>query len=200
MGPCCILRPCRSRNDSQSRRACHINKDFRVNEQILRYHRDYPRVRDVRLIDENGVQHGVVDVHQALAIARERELDLIEVAPMASPPVCRIMDYGKYKYEQAKRDREAHKKQKGGDVKGVWFRPGTDDHDFEFKVKNALKFLAEGDKVKVTVRFRSREITHPEFGRKLLDRVVELAGDKASVEKPAGMEGRTMTLILAPKS
>lgn len=176
-----------------------INKEFRVNEQILRYHRDYPRVRDVRLIDENNEQKGVVDVREALAMAKERGLDLIEVSPTAQPPVCRIMDYGKYKYDQAKRDKESHKKQKGGDVKGVWLRPGTDDHDLNFKVKNALKFLQEGDKVKVTVRFRSREITHPEFARKLLDKVVEAAGDIAAVEKPPAMEGRTMTMILAPK-
>jgi translation initiation factor IF-3 len=132
-------------------------------------------------------------------MARERGLDLIEVAPQAAPPVCRIMDYGRYKYEQSKREKEAHKKQKGGDIKGVWFRPATDDHDFSFKVKSAIKFLQEGDKVKVTVRFRSREITHPEFARKLLDRVIEATADVAAVEKPPAMEGRTMTLILTPK-
>lgn len=156
-------------------------------------------MRDVRLVDDEGTQHGIVEVRQALAMAKERGLDLIEVAPQAAPPVCRIMDYGRYKYEQAKRDRDAQKKQKGGDLKGVWLRPGTDDHDFNFKLKNALKFLEDGDKVKVTVRFRSREITHPEFARKLLDKVVEAAADVAAVEKPPAMEGRTMTLILAPK-
>jgi translation initiation factor IF-3 len=153
----------------------------------------------VRLIDEENVQHGVVNVRDALAMAKERGLDLIEVAPQAAPPVCRIMDYGRYKYEQAKKDRDAGKKQKGGDIKGIWLRPGTDDHDLEFKVKNALKFLEDGDKVKVTVRFRSREITHPEFARKLLDRVVEASANVAAVEKPPAMEGRTMTMILAPK-
>lgn len=176
-----------------------INKDFRVNEQILRPHRDYPRVRDVRLIDEDNVQVGIVNVRDALLRAQGLGLDLIEVAPQAAPPVCRIMDYGKYKYEQAKKDKDAHKKQKGGDLKGVWLRPGTDDHDFDFKLKNALKFLKEGDKVKIVVRFRSREITHPEFARKLLDKVQEAAADIAAVEKPPSMEGRTMTLILAPK-
>jgi len=166
----------------------------------LRYHRDYPRVRDVRLIiDEGNDQRGIVNIREALDLAKELGLDLIEVAPTATPPVCRIMDYGRYKYEQAKRDKEAHKKQKGGDLKGVWFRPATDDHDFNFKLKSALKFIQEGDKVKVTVRFGSREITHPEFGRKLLDRVVEAAQDIAVIEKPPGMEGRTMTLIIAPK-
>jgi len=119
---------------------------------------------------------------------------------MAQPPVCRIMDYGKYKYDQAKKEKETHKKQKGGDVKGVWLRPGTDDHDFNFKLKNAIKFLQEGDKVKITVRFRSREITHPEFAKKLLDRMVEEAVAFANVEKAPAMEGRTMTMILSPKS
>lgn len=138
-------------------------------------------------------------VRDALQMARERGLDLIEVAPQAVPPVCRIMDYGKYKYEQAKREKEAHKKQKGGDLKGVMLRPATDDHDLEFKLKNAMKFLEDGDKVKFTVRFRSREITHPEFARKLLDRVIESSAEVAVVEKAPAMEGRTMTMILAPK-
>ena len=182
-----------------NRGGCSINKDYRVNEQILRYHRDYPRVRDVRLIDENNEQKGVVNVREALEMARERGLDLIEVAPQAAPPVCRIMDYGRYKYELSKKEKEASKKQKGGDLKGIWFRPATDDHDFTFKVKNAIKFLEDGDKVKVTVRFRSREITHPEFARKLLDRVVEAASSVAAVERPPIMEGRTMTIILTPK-
>jgi translation initiation factor IF-3 len=181
------------------REVVNINKDFRVNEQILRPHKDYPRVRDVRLIDENGEQMGIMNVREALQIAGERGLDLIEVAPLANPPVCRIMDYGRYKYEQSKKEKESQRKQKGGDIKGIWFRPGTDDHDVEFKIKNIIKFLKEGDKVKVTVRFRSREITHPEFARKLLDRVVDMASEVAAVEKPAAMEGRTMTMILAPK-
>jgi translation initiation factor IF-3 len=154
----------------------------------------------VRVIDDEGEQRGVMNIRDALALARERGLDLIEVAPQAAPPVCRIMDYGKHKYEQAKKDRESHKKQRGGDLKGVWMRPQTDDHDFNFKLKNALKFLEEGDKVKITIRFRSREITHPEFARKLLDRVVEASNGIATVEKAPAMEGRTMTMILAPTS
>jgi len=184
---------------SRFRRSSLINKEFRVNEQILRYHKDYPRVRDVRLVDDTGGQAGIVNVRDALDMAREKGLDLIEVAPMATPPVCRIMDYGKYKYDQAKKEKEAHKKQKGGEVKGIWLRPGTDDHDLQFKIKNALKFIAEGDKVKITVRFRSREITHPEFARKLLDRVLEQAADVAQVERTPIMEGRAMIMILAPK-
>lgn len=169
-----------------------------MNEQILRPSREYGRVRDVRLIDDEGNQLGTMNVRDALDLAKQRGLDLIEVAPQAQPPVCRIMDYGKYKYDQSKRERESQRKQRGGDLKGVWLRPGTDDHDFNFKLKNALKFLQEGDKVKVTVRFRSREITHPEFARKLLDRVAEAAQGIATVEKPPAMEGRTMTMILAP--
>jgi len=157
-------------------------------------------VRDVRLVDDEGNQLGIVNVREALSLAQERGLDLIEVAPQAAPPVCRIMDYGRYKYEQSKRDKDAHKKQKGGDLKGVWLRPGTDDHDFNFKLKNALKFLQDGDKVRVVVRFRSREITHPEFARKLLDRVAEAAIDVAVMEKAPAMEGRTMTMILSPKT
>jgi translation initiation factor IF-3 len=156
-------------------------------------------VRDVRLIDEDGTQLGITEVREALANAKERGLDLIEVAPTASPPVCRIMDYGRYKYEQGKKDSEARKKQKGGDLKGIYLRPGTDDHDLGYKLKNALKFLGEGDKVKITVRFRSREMSHPEFAKRLLDKVVEAAGETASIEKPPGIEGRTMTMILAPK-
>ena len=184
---------------SENPRGTSINKEFRVNEQILRYSREYARVRDVRVIDENGQQLGILDVRRALDVARERSLDLIEVAPQATPPVCRIMDYGRYKYEQAKRDREGHKKQKGGDLKGLYLRPRTDDHDIEFKVRNAIKFLQDGDKVKVTVRFRSREITHPEFALKQLQQVVEAAKEVATVEKEPAMEGRTMTMILAPK-
>lgn len=153
----------------------------------------------MRVIDENGEQLGIMDVRDAIAIAKERSLDLIEVAPQATPPVCRIMDYGRYKYEQAKRDRESQKKQKSGDLKGIYLRPRTDDHDLAFKLKNAIKFLEDGDKVKFTVRFRSREITHPEFAHRLLDEVAEALADKATVEKPAAMEGRTMTMIVAPK-
>jgi len=169
-----------------------------VNEQILRFHKDLPRVRDVRLIGPDNEQLGVVNIREALDSAKEQGLDLIEIAATANPPVCRIMDYGKYKYDTAKKEKEAHAKQKGGDLKGIYLRPGTDDHDLEFKLKNALKFLKDGDKVKFTVRFRSREITHPEFAKQLLDKVVEAAGPTAMVEKAPAMEGRTMTMILAP--
>ncbi len=131
-------------------------------------------------------------------MAKEKGLDLIEISPTATPPVCRIMDYGKYKYDTAKKEKEQHAKQKGGDLKGIYLRPGTDDHDLEFKIKNAVKFIVDGDKVKFTVRFRSREITHPEFAKRLLDKVIETVGAIAIVEKTPSMEGRTMTMIIAP--
>ena len=137
---------------------------------------------------------------EALDIARQRGLDLIEVAPNGQPPVCKIMDYGKFKYEQGKREREAAKKQRQSEMKGMTMRPGTDDHDLDFKIKNIVKFLADGDKVKVTVRFRSREITHPEFARRSLDKIVDVVQKEGVgvVERPAMMEGRTMIMILAP--
>lgn len=169
----------------------HINKDFRINERI--------RARECRLIDDAGEQLGVVNTREALSLAREKGLDLIEVSPTANPPVCKIMDYGKYKYEQGKREREARKKSHVSEIKGVKLRPSIDEHDFQFKLKNALKFLQEGDKVKFTVIFRSREITHPEIARRSLDRIAEASADVAVVEKPASMEGRTMTMVLSPK-
>lgn len=164
----------------------------RVNERI--------RVREVRVVDEEGEQLGVMTPREALDIARTRGLDLIEVAPTAQPPVCRIMDYGKFKYEQGKKDREAAKKQRQSEMKGMTLRPGTDDHDLDFKIKNVVKFLADGDKVKVTVRFRSREMSHPEFAHAALNKIVAAVQEAAVgvVERPALMEGRQMILILAP--
>ncbi|MDO8684364.1 MAG: translation initiation factor IF-3 [Armatimonadota bacterium] len=168
-----------------------MNKDLRVNERI--------RAREVRLVDENGTQVGIVAGREALDMARERGLDLIEVAPTALPPVCRIMDFGKWKYEQSKREREAQKKQKMTEMKGIKMRPGTAEHDYQFKLKNVMKFLKEGDKVKITVIFRSREITHPEFAKRSLERLAEETAEIGWVEKPASMEGRTMTMIISPK-
>ncbi|HAH86891.1 MAG: translation initiation factor IF-3 [Armatimonadota bacterium] len=171
----------------------HINRDFRtnINERI--------RARECRLIDEAGQQLGIVNTRDALGLAREKGLDLIEVSPNATPPVCKIMDYGKHKYEQGKREREARKKSHAGEVKSIKMRPSTDEHDFMFKLKNAQKFLQGGDKVKFTIVFRSREITHPEIARRSMERVVELTSDIAVVEKPASMEGRAMSMVLAPK-
>ena len=136
----------------------------------------------------------------ALAAAQERELDLVEVAPMARPPVVRIMDYGKYKFEQAKQARVAKKKQHVIKLKEVKFRPGIEEHDFETKTRNARRFLEEGNKVKVTLMFRGRQISHPELGRQVVDRVAKELSDLAKIEADARLEGKAMTMILTPKS
>jgi translation initiation factor IF-3 len=162
----------------------------RVNERI--------RIREVRLVDENGQQVGVVPTMQALEMARDRGLDLVEVAPNAIPPVCRLMDYGKYRYEQSRKERESRKNQTVVELKEVRIRPKIDDHDLETKGRNAAKFLDGGDKVKVSVLFRGREMAHPEIGRGLLDQLIELLRPHGSVEQAPKIEGRTMTMILAP--
>jgi translation initiation factor IF-3 len=167
-----------------------ISKDMNVNEKI--------RAREVRLIDANGDQLGVKSRQEALEIAQKRNLDLVLVAPNAKPPVCRIMDYGKYRFEQQKKEKEARKKQKVISVKEVRFTPGIGDHDFETKLKNARKFLQKGDKVKAAVRFRGRAITHKELGREVLDRFAEEVKDIATVETKPKMEGRNMFMMLAP--
>jgi translation initiation factor IF-3 len=147
----------------------------------------------------DGEQIGVVSVEEALDIAREQGYDLVEVAPKASPPVCRIMDYGKYKYEQSKRAKEAKKHQHTILVKEMKFRPKTEDHDYQFKLKHIKKFLADGNKAKITVRFRGREMAHTELGRKILERLVHDTEDIASVEQQPKLEGRNMILVLGPK-
>jgi len=166
-------------------------KRVRVNRQI--------RISPVRVIDPDGVQLGIMPIEQALAAAEERGLDLVEVAPNARPPVCRIMDYGKYKYEEARKARLARKKQHQVHVKEVKFRPGIEAHDFEFKVRHARRFLQEGDKVKATMMFRGRQMAHPELGREVLDRVAQAVEDVGKVESEPTMEGRNMTMILAPR-
>lgn len=163
----------------------------RINEQI--------RIREIRVIGSNGEQLGVMNPREALEIAYEQHLDLVEIAPTAKPPVCRIMDYGKYRYEQQKREKEARKKQKIIDVKEVKFRPGIEDHDIEVKLKNATRFLGDGDKVKCTIMFRGRELTHPELGEDLLKRVAEQLKEVAVVERKSKLEGRNMFMILSPK-
>ena len=142
---------------------------------------------------------GIMPVEQALAAAEERGLDLVEVAPNSRPPVCRIMDYGKFKYEEARKARQARKKQHQVQVKEVKFRPGIEAHDFEFKVRHARRFLEEGDKVKATMMFRGRQMAHPEIGREVLARVAEAVDDVGKVESAPVMEGRNMTMILAPR-
>ncbi|MDB5083721.1 MAG: translation initiation factor [Bacilli bacterium] len=153
----------------------------------------------MRLIDAEGEQLGIVALREALRIAGERNLDLVNVAPTAKPPVCRIMDYGKYKYEQSKREKEARKNQKVISIKEIRMTPNIEDHDFDTKLRNAVKFLEEGDKVKVTVRFRGREITHTSIGQKVLEKMAEATREKAAVERYPKLEGRSMIMILTPK-
>jgi translation initiation factor IF-3 len=155
-------------------------------------------VREVLLIDDEGQKLGVLPTFDALTMARERDLDLVEVAPNANPPVCRILDYGKFKYEQAKKEREAHKHQKQSQLREVRFRPKIGQHDIDVKARVARQLLQAGDKVKMSVMFRGREITHPEIGRDLLLRVAEGLQDLAIVERQPAMEGRFMNMYLAP--
>jgi translation initiation factor IF-3 len=155
-------------------------------------------VPEVRLIDEEGRQIGIIRTAEAMTMARERDVDLVEVAATASPPVARLMDFGRYKYEQAKKEREAKKHQVNVQLREVRMKPKIDDHDVDFKTRTAAKLLKQGDKVKVTVMFRGREITHPQIGKALLDRVQASLDDIASLEKDAMLEGRHMTIILAP--
>lgn len=167
-----------------------ISKELRINEQI--------RCREIRVIDEKGDQIGVMNPRDAMKLADEKGLDLVEVSPGAKPPVCRIMDYGKYRYEQNKKERETRKNQKVITIKEVKLRPNIEDHDFNTKVRNAAKFLAAGDKVKVTIMFRGREVTRPEAGKELCERVAQEVADVAKVEKAAKVEGRNMTMMLVP--
>ncbi len=152
------------------------------------------------MIDEEGAQLGIVSLREALTLAEQRGLDLMEVAPNAVPPVCRIVDYGKFRYEQSKKDREARKNQKQAELKEVRLKPKTDDHDLEVKAKQARKFLLAGDKVKFTVRFRGREIFHPDIGREMLEQMAEELRDVATVEQKPLMEGRALSLLLAPST
>jgi len=157
------------------------------------------RAREVRLISETGEQLGVVPLKRALEMAGERSLDLVNVAPQAKPPVCKFMDYGRYKYEQSKRDKESRKKQHTIVVKEVQLRPQTEEHDFQVKLRNAKRFLEGKNKVKVNVRFRGRQVTHPELGKAMCERMAKELADLAAVEKPARLEGRNMIMILSPK-
>ena len=153
-------------------------------------------MREIRVIDDAGQQLGVMPPQQALVIARQKGLDLVEVAPMAQPPVCRIMDFGKYQYQEQKRAREARKHQKMIEVKEIKFRPKVDEHDYQFKKKHIERFLAEGDKVKATIFFRGREMAHPEIGRRILERLIDELADIAVPETMPRMEGNTMHTIL----
>ncbi|HIU64844.1 MAG TPA: translation initiation factor IF-3 [Candidatus Avacidaminococcus intestinavium] len=164
---------------------------MRINEEI--------RAREIRVVGDEGEQLGIMSGRDALNLAIERQMDLVEIAPNAKPPVCRIMDYGKYRYEQQKRDKEARKKQKTFDIKEVKLRPGIEDHDFDVKFKNAVRFLEDGDKVKITIMFRGRELSHPELGSILLTKMANKLGDLAVVERAAKLEGKNMIMIVSPK-
>ena len=153
----------------------------------------------MRVIDDQGKQIGILPPFEALKMAREKNLDLVEVSPTAQPPVCRIMDFGKYLYEQEKKERAAKKHQKIITVKEVKFRINVDEHDYEFKKNHVLRFLEDGDKVKATIFFRGREMTHTNLGREILDRLIKDIGDKGVVEFRPRMEGNTLHAILAPK-
>ena len=168
-----------------------ISKNFAINQEI--------REKEVRLISSTGEQLGVVSGRDAQRMADEAELDLVMISPNAKPPVCKIMDYGKFIYEQSKKEKEAKKKQKVISVKEIRVSPTIENHDLEIKAKNAKKFLEAGDKVKITVRFRGREAEHSHVGVKILDNFLNQLEEVCSVEKPAKLEGRNMIMILAPK-
>jgi translation initiation factor IF-3 len=163
----------------------------RINEDI--------RVREVHLIDKDGSNRGNISISEALAIAQEAGLDLVEISPNATPPVCKLLDFGKYKFQEQKKQAEARKKQKVVEVKEVKFRPMIDDHDYDVKMRSMQRFFEEGDKVKVTLRFRGREMAHQELGARLLERVKGDTEKLAKVEMDARFEGRQMIMILAPR-
>ena len=172
--------------------ALPVTKDGpRVNEDI--------RVREVQLIDQEGKNRGVIALRDALDLALEAGLDLVEVAPNMSPPVCKILDFGKFKYQEQKKAAEARKKQKVVEVKEIKFRPMIDDHDYDVKMRSIRRFFDEGDKVKVTLRFRGREMAHQELGFKLLDRVRDDVAPVAKVEQEPKFEGRQMVMVLSPR-
>ncbi|MNP24123.1 Translation initiation factor IF-3 [compost metagenome] len=168
-----------------------ISKDHMINEEI--------RAKEVRLIGPESEQLGIKPFREALQIAQEANLDLVNVAPTAKPPVCRIMDYGKFRYETQKKEKEARKNQKVVDLKEVRFSATIDEHDFQTKLRNVLKFIQDGDKVKCSVRFRGREITHASIGQRVLERVAAEAESICTVERRPKLEGRSMIMILAPK-
>ena len=164
-----------------------------------RANRDIRGVRDVQLIDQEGQNRGVVPFFDALKIAEDAGLDLVEIAPNSQPPVCKILDYGRFRFLEQKKQAEARKKQKTVEVKEIKLRPGIDKHDYDTKMKAVRRFFEEGDKVKLTMRFRGREMAHTDLGMRLLDKVRDEMGDLAKVESAPMMEGRQMVMILAPR-
>lgn len=166
-------------------------QELQINEEI--------RDRELRVINSDGTQLGIMALRNALNLAAEQNLDLVKIAPQAKPPVCKIMDYGKYRFEQAKREKEARKNQKVIDIKEIRLSLNIDTHDFNTKLSHAKKFIASGNKVKVSIRFRGREMGHPEIGTEIMKKFAAACEDVANVEKPAKLEGRSMIMFLAPK-
>lgn len=187
---CSIVRSVGRAKQLLGRQAISRPVQTRVNERI--------RIREVRLIDEEGTQVGIVPTRDAMEMARSRGLDLVEVAPNAIPPVCRIMDYGKFRYEQSRKERESRRNQHVIELKEVRIRPKIDDHDLETKGRQAAKFLDAGDKVKMTVLFRGREMAHPDIGKGLLDQLADMLRPHGTIEQTPRLEGRTMTMMLNP--
>ncbi len=167
-------------------------QEQQINEEI--------RDKEIRVVSDDGEQLGIMSAAEALKIAESRNLDLVKIAPMAKPPVCKIMDYGKFRFEKAKKEKEAKKNQKTIEIKEIRLSLNIDTHDFDTKINHARKFIASGNKVKVSIRFRGREMAHPELGLTIMKRCAEAMADCASIEKPAKLEGRQMLMFLAPKS
>ena len=166
-------------------------QELQINEQI--------RDKELRVIDSDGTQLGIMSLRQAMEIAEKKNLDLVKIAPQANPPVCKIIDYGKFRFEQAKREKEARKNQRVVEIKEVRLSLNIDTHDVETKKNHALRFISEGNKVKASIRFRGREMGHPELGLEIMRRFADAMSEVANVEKPAKLEGRTMLMFLAPK-
>ena len=166
-------------------------QELQINEQI--------RDKELRVIDSDGTQLGIMPLRRAMELAEQKNLDLVKIAPQANPPVCKIIDYGKYRFEQAKREKEARKNQRVVEIKEVRLSLNIDTHDFETKKNHALRFISEGNKVKASIRFRGREMGHPELGLEIMRRFADAMSEVANVEKPAKLEGRTMLMFLAPK-
>lgn len=166
-------------------------QELQINEQI--------RDKELRVIDSDGTPLGIMPLRRAMELAEQKNLDLVKIAPQANPPVCKIIDYGKFRFEQAKREKEARKNQRVVEIKEVRLSLNIDTHDFETKKNHALRFISEGNKVKASIRFRGREMGHPELGLEIMRRFADAMSEVANVEKPAKLEGRTMLMFLAPK-
>ena len=175
------------------------NSNPRINEQILKFFNDLPKVREVRLVGDNGSQE-IMPAIKALEIAKNLNLDLIEIAPFAQPPVCKILDFGKYKYQLAKKQKENQLSNKQANIKTLTLGIMIEDHDFKVKLNNAKKFLKHGDKVRVLIKFKGREITYPEQAQSIMNKLAENLSDLSNIEKPAELDGKSMLMILSPKS